>query len=190
MALERLTSDQAYRWRIAHRLAFADWENPTVAELNANSDNSDPNALIINPTCALSQDGSQFDLDDPELDETLSFCQSAGSGEVLTRSATVVFEYFDSAARWLDATSTAAVDGYNSATLTHSWLAWRGLSDVFAILSVGPDQDAPFAVGDRIKMAEFATDYAIPNVATGTPRTWTQTTASRSDINWNYELAS
>lgn len=188
MALQRLTNDDVYRWRLAHKLAFADWTNPTAAELNANSDNSDPSGLIINPTCAISTDGSQFDLDDPELDESLSFCQKAGDSEVMSRSATVVIEYFAATQRWLDATSTAEVDGYNSANLTHSWLAWRGLDNIFAILSVGSDVDAPFAVGDRVKMVEVATDWAVPNVATGSMKTWTQTFAKRSQLAWNVEI--
>lgn len=189
MPLERLINDQVYRWRLAHRLAFADWENPTAAELNVNSTNANASGLIINPTCAISTDGSQFDLDDPELDESLTFCQSSGNSEVLNRSATVVIEYEMAKARWLDASSTDAADGYNTATLLDSWLAWRGLTDVFAILSVGADVDAPFAVGDRIKMVEIATDFATPNVASGANITKTQTFLKRTDLNWNYEIA-
>lgn len=189
MALQRLQNDQVYRFRLAYRSAFADWRNPTAAELNVNSDNSDPYALIMNPTCALNTAGSQFDLDDPELDESLTFCQDSGNQEVLNRSATVVFQYEMSRVRWLDASSTAAVDGYNSANLTHSWLAWRGVGDLFAILSVGPDQDAPFAVGDPVSLVEVATDWAIPDLATGANVTWTQTFAKRTDINWNHEIS-
>lgn len=189
MALERLTADTVYRFRLAFRHQFADWTNPTAAELNANSDNSNPLAAIMNPTCALNTDGSQFDLDDSELDESLTFCQTSGNAEVLNRSATVVFQYEMAKTPWSDATSTDAADGYNTANLTHAWLAWKGVGDLFAIMSVGKDVDEPFAVGDRIKMVEVATDYAIPDLATGANITWTQTFAKRTDINWNYEIA-
>lgn len=186
MALRRLTRDTVYRWYLASPLAFADWRNPTAAELNANPTNN-PNGLIFNITCAVNMDGSQFDLDDPELDETLTFCQEAGSSEVLSRSATVVFSIPEAKERWTDGAATTAAAGFNTATLAKSLLMWRGV-EYFAILSVGEDPDAPFAAGDRIKMAEIATDYMVPEVASGAIANWTQTTASRSRLNWNYEI--
>ena len=187
MALKRLKKDEVYRWYLASPLAFADWENPTVAELNSNPTNS-PNGLIFNITCALSQNDSQFDLDDPELDDTLTFCQSAGNGEVSSRSATVVFGFQEAKERWLNAGSTLEADGFNAATLTRSLLMWRGVP-YFAILSVGKDPDAAFAVGDRIKMAEIETDLAVPNAGTGDNMTWVQTPAKRSRLAWNVEIA-
>ena len=63
MALKRLQRDEVYRFYLASPLAFADWENPTTAELNANPTN-DPNGLIFNLSCALDTDTSQFDLDE------------------------------------------------------------------------------------------------------------------------------
>lgn len=44
MALKRLQKDEVYRFYLASKLAFEDWENPTTAELNANPTN-DPNGL-------------------------------------------------------------------------------------------------------------------------------------------------
>lgn len=186
MSLRRLSRDQVYRWYIASPLAFADWRNPTAAELNANPDN-DPNGLIWNITCAVSVDGSQFDLDDPELDESLTFCQDAGTSEVQSRSATVNIQFQEAKERWLDGSSTDPADGFNTATLTKSLLLWRGV-EYLAILSVGEDPDEPFAPGHRIKMAEIATDWATPVTGTGSNAMWLQTTASRTRLNWNYEV--
>lgn len=186
MALRRLTADQVYRFYLASPLAFADWQNPTVAELNANPTN-DPSGLIWNVTCSLNTDGTQFDLDDPELDETLTFCQTAGNGEVTSRSATVVYEMVMAKERWTDASSTAEVDGFNNSTLTQSLISWRGV-EYFAIMSVGKGEEEPFEVGDRIKMAEVATDWAVPTFGTGETVRLSQTFASRSRLNWNYEL--
>lgn len=186
MALRRLSRDLVYRWYIASPLAFEDWRNPTVAELNANPDN-DPSGLIFNITCALNTDGSQFDLDDPELDESLTFCQEAGASEVLSRSATIAFQFEESKDRWLDGTSTAPEDGFNTATLAKSLLMWRGV-EYMAVLSVGKEHDAPFEIGDRIKMAEIATDWATPVLGTGQNINHLQTTASRSRLLWNWEL--
>lgn len=186
MSLRRLQRDEVYRFYLAHPLAFDDWENPTAAELNANPTN-DPDGLIFNLTCALNTEGTQFDLDDPELDESLTFCQTAGNAEVLSRSATVVYEYEESQDRWVDATSTAG-PGFNSATLAKSLLSWRGI-DYFAILSIGKAEDEPFAVTDRIKMAEVSTDWAVPVSGTGENLRWSQTFAKRTRLNWNYEIA-
>lgn len=186
MALARLSEDEVYRILIAHPLAFADWENPTAAELNANSSNA-PGGLIYNITCALNVDGSTFDLDDSEKDESLTFCQKAGSKESMSRSATVVFDINMPKARWDDATSVLAADGFNTANLALSLLEWRGV-EYFAILSIGKAGSETFAVGDRIKMAKVATDVAIPQLGTGENVTFTQTFAKRTDLNWNYKI--
>ena len=65
--------------------AFADWQNPTAAELNS--------ALVYNITCALNEDGTTFDLADSDTDDTITFCQAAGSNTVhrsLQRFHTVI----------------------------------------------------------------------------------------------------
>lgn len=186
MALRRLQSDTVYRWYLASPLAFDDWENPTVAEMNANPTN-DPNGLIWNLSCALDQDSSQFDLDEPDSDDSLTFCQSSGNQEAMEYSATIVYGVQLAKERWLDADSTLTADGFNTSTLAQSLLTWRGV-DYFAILSVGKDVDAPFAIGDRIKMAEVSTDYGILEGGTGENMQMVQTFAKRSRILWNATL--
>lgn len=186
MALKRLKDDEVYRLYLASPLAFANWKTPTTAELNANPTN-DPNGLIFNLTCALNTDGTTFDLDNPELNDTLTFCQSAGDGDVLTRSATIVYEIERSKDRWDDASSTSAGDGYNTANLALSLLAWRGI-DYFAIMSVGKGPDALFAVNDRIKMAEVSTDWGVDVSDTGANLRMSQTFAKRSNLLWGYKL--
>lgn len=186
MALRRLQRDEVYRFYLASPLAFADWENPTTDELNANPTN-DPNGLIFNITCALNQDGTTFSLDDPELDESLSFCQSAGSTERMAENPNVVLEIFRSRQAWTNASSTSAANGFNSANLAFSLLAWRGV-EYMAIMSVGRDEDAPFEVGDRIKMAEVATDFGVDVFGSGENIRMSQDFANRSRVNWNYSL--
>jgi hypothetical protein len=186
MSLRRLQRDEAYRFYLASPLAFANWQTPTAAELNANPTNN-PNGLLFNLTCALSQEDTQFDLDDPDLDESLTFCQSAGNTEVYSRSATVVFTAERAKQRWTPATSTSAVNGFNTANLAFSLLAWRGI-DYFAILSVGADPDAPFAIDDRVKMAEVSTDWGLDLSGTGESIRLQQTFAKRSKLNWNFRI--
>lgn len=188
MALKRLQKDDAYRFYLASPLAFADWENPTVAELNANPTN-DPSGLIFNITCALDQDGTTFDLDEPDADDSLTFCQRSGNQEATEYSATVVHAIQLAKERWTDASSTLAADGFNTSTLAQSLLTWRGI-EYFAIMSVSnKDPEAPFAVGDRIKMAEVATDHGILEGGTNEQYKMIQTYAKRSRILWNHRLA-
>jgi hypothetical protein len=188
MALRRLQDDTVYRWYLASPLAFADWRNPTTAELNANPTN-DPNGLIWNISCALDQDSSQFDLDEPDSDDSLTFCQESGIQEATEYSATVVFGLQLAKERWTDASSLLAGDGFNTSTLAQSLLTWRGV-EYFAILSVGKDVDAQFAIGDRLKIAEIETDHGIPEGGTGETYKLINTPAKRSRLNWNYKVAS
>lgn len=186
MSLRRLQNDRVYRFYLASKLAFKDWENPTTAEFNANPTN-DPNGLIWNLTCALDTDTTQFDLDEPDSDDSLTFCQSAGNQEPMEYSATVVYGIQLAKERWLDASSTLAVNGFNTSTLAQSLLTWRGI-EYFAIMSVGKGEDEPFAVNDRVKMVEVATDWGIPEGGSGEMYKMTQTFAKRSSINYNYKL--
>ncbi len=186
MALKRLQKDEVYRFYLASKLAFEDWENPTVAELNANPTN-DPNGLIWNLSCALDTDTTQFDLDEPDSDDSLTFCQSSGNQEPTEYAATVAYGVQLAKERWTDASSTLAADGFNTSTLAQSLLTWRGV-EYFAILSVGEDVDAPFAAGHRIKMAEVATDHGIVEGGSGEMLKMTATFAKRSSILWNATL--
>lgn len=186
MALKRLQKDEVYRFYLASKLAFEDWTEPTVAEMNANPTN-DPNGLIWNLSCALDTDTTQFDLDEPDSDDSLTFCQSSGNQEPTEYAATVVYGLQLAKERWLDADSTLAVNGFNTSTLAQSLLTWRGI-EYFAILSVGEDVDAPFAVGHRLKMAEVATDHGIVEGGSGEMLKMTQTFARRSSILWNASL--
>lgn len=188
MALRRLTGDEVYRFYLASPLAFADWQNPTVAELNANPTN-DPDGLIWNLSCALDQDTTQFDLDEPDSDDSLTFCQSSGNREATQYSATVVYGVQLAKERWLDASSMLAADGFNTSTLAQSLLTWRGV-DYMAIMSVGKGPDAPFAIGDRVKMAEVSTDWGILEGGTGENYKMVQTFAKRTRLAWNVRVNS
>lgn len=172
-----------HRFYLASTLAFDDWENPTVAELNANPDN-DPDGLIFNVTCALNTDGTQFDLGDPETDDSLTFCQRAGEETEISKTPEIVFEAERSRERWL----TTDPSTFNTANLAFSLLAWRGV-EYFAIMSIGEGPDAPFEVDHRIKMAQVATDHALDVTGTGENIRLQQNFASRGNVNWNYRLA-
>lgn len=185
MALtRRLERDQVFRFHLASPLLFEDFENPTLDELNSNPTN-DPGGLIWNLSCALDTANTTFETDDPERDDSLSFCQNASAaGAVISRGANIVFSWFMSRQRWDDAAVPTAVNGFNSSTLASSLLTWRG-HEYVAILTVGPAPDAPFEETDELKMALVATDHATIEAGTGENIRQTQTFADRGQLAWN-----
>lgn len=181
MANERLFGP-ATRFLLASPLAFADWQNPTTAELNANATNS-PNGLIWDLTCALSEDGTQFDLADSETDDSLSFCQVAGAVNPTNYNPEIVYQVFRAKERWKVSDSNT----FNTAELARTLLSYKGV-EYFAILSVGEEPGTNFAVGDRIKMAQVSTDYGVDEIGSGDNAMLTQTFAGRGNVAWNVEL--
>ena len=178
MANDRLYNDPVpqTRFLIAFPEAFADWQNPTADELNANP-NNDPTGLVFNITCALNQDGTQFDLGDSDTDDSLTFCQVAGAVNPTTLNPEIVYEI---------ERSKDPLDE-NTANLAFGLLAWKGV-EFFAIASIGEDPDADFEVGDRIKMARVAVDYPTDVFNIGENTRLSQELANRGDVAWNVAL--
>ena len=162
------------RWYVAAKEAFADWTQPTTAELNNTT-----NGLVTNITCAVNQNGSNFDLADPDTDDSLTFCQVAGSVNATTQNVDIAIEVETSAVK----------NVVNTATKAHSLLRWPGV-EYFFIMSVGESPDAPFAVGDQIKMADAETDWGVDVAGTGENIRLSQTPLSRGSIAWNVKLES
>lgn len=182
MALERLPGDLVHRFLLASPLAFEDWTQPTLAELNANL-NNDPDGLIFNITCALNTDGTTFDIGEGDTDDSLTFCQRAGTSNVLNYAPEITLQIERSTKRWLESDPAS----FDDANLAFSLLAWRGV-EYFAIMSIGKAPDAPFEEGDRIKMARVATDYLIDEHASGENVRGNAEVLSRGDILWNHVL--
>lgn len=175
--------DPAVRIYLASPLAFADWKNPTTTELNANP-NNDPDGLIWNLTCAVDRADSTFDLGDAETDDSLSFCQVAGTTSPTSANPEFVYSIFRSDTPWV--VSDAAT--LNTANLAFSLLAWRGV-EYFAIVSVGEAFDETFSVGDRLKMGRVGTVDIVDTVGTGEMVKATQNFRALGDLNWNYKVA-
>lgn len=181
MALQRLQGN-VYRFLLAAPDHFADWQNPTLDELNANPTN-DPNGTIFNITCALDTDGTTFDLGDPETDDSTTFCQVAGTQDVTGYNPEIVFEAHRSRVRWF----TNDPDTFNTANLTFSLIAWRGV-EYWAICSIGKGPEDAFVEGDRVKMARITTDHGVDLSGAGENLRIQQTPAALGDVNWNYAL--
>jgi hypothetical protein len=173
MALEKLYAPSTRFW-LAGPNAFANWQLPTTAEFTAGL----ANGTIVNLTCALNQDGTQFDLDDSDTDDSLSFCQVAGAETPTFYNATIVYEAFRSFDEMDD----------NTATTAFEWLAWPDI-EYFAIASVGEEPDAPVAIDDRLKIARVMTDYGVDVFGEGENIRLSQSFAFQGDLAWNVKVA-
>ena len=182
MALERLQG-LVHRFYLAAPNHFADWKKPTVAELNANPTN-DPNGTIFNLSCALDTANTTFDLSDPEMDDSLSFCQESSDQEPMSDNVEIVYSAFRATG---ENKLPGMGAGWNTAHLAFTLLTWRGV-EYYAILSVGEAPDAQFAVGDEIKMAYVVTDHGVNEIGTGENTRITQTFGGRGRVLWNYTL--
>lgn len=173
MADERLYSP-ASSFYLAAPNAFADWEDPLAAEFVAGL----ADGTIADLTCALNQDGTEFNLDDSDTDDSLSFCQVAGAEEPTFYNATVVYEAFRSFDE-LDA---------NQATTAFEWLAWPDI-EYFAILRVGPEPGVAVTAGDRLKMVRVKTDLPVDVFGSGENVRISNSFLFQGDINWNHEVS-
>lgn len=173
MANEKLYAPATSFW-LASPFAFADFANPTVAEFTAGLSGG----WIVDITCALSQDGTEFNLDDPDTDDSLSFCQIAGAEEPTFDNINIVFEAF----RSLDENDA------NSATTAFEWLAWADVPYI-AIARVGEEPGTPVAIGQELKMATIRTDLPVDVYGEGENIRIQSTALFDGSINWNYTLA-
>ena len=173
MANERLYNPAVRIW-LAFPEAFADWQNPTAAEMNANPTNA-LDGLIFNITCAVNQDGTTFDLGDSDTDDSLTFCQVAGAQNPTSYNPDITLEI----ERSKDPLQA------NTANLAFGLMAWKGI-ELFAVMSLGREPGAAVASRDRLKMARVALDFPTDVLGTGENVRLTQAFAQRGDVNWNY----
>jgi hypothetical protein len=171
-----LSNVRLYRENVTLALAlpeaFADWEAPTAAELN----NSD---LVFNITCALNEDGTTFNLADSDTDDSLSFCQAAGSISPTLFNAEVVFEAF----RSMDPMAA------NTANEAFGLMAFPDV-EYFAIQRIGKESDVNFAIGDRVSMVRVKTDFPVDVAGAGENIRIQNNFLFQGDINWNFEVVS
>lgn len=171
-------------WALAKADAFANPAAPTTAELN--------NANFVSFfSCALTEDGTSLTLGDSETDDTLTFC-SIGNESTPT--------FYNPAAQWTflkEANTGGSGSTVDLTSLYNKIWAWLAFPDVpyWVISRTGPDasQDVPWAVGHRLKMALFSTDYLVEapeQAASGkASQTFLFGGGVASAVNWNYKIA-
>lgn len=181
MANERLFGPKT-RIGLASVFHFADWQNPTAAELNANATN-DLTGSKWDLSCALDLDNTTFDLGDSDTDDELSFCQWAGAEEATDYNPEITYTAFMSKKRYI-VSNPASRDQANTA---FALLMGRGV-EYYAWMSRGKEPGEAFAVGDRVSLVRIVTDYGVPDVSTGSNAKLTATFGFRSEILWNHKI--
>lgn len=180
MAGELFTQDlrrNSVTWKLFDVAAFADRNNPTVAELNTTNER-----LGFDITCALDEESTTFTVGSSELDERLSFCDSVG----VSRPGEVNPELTLGIYRDEDRNATGV---FNMAL---DWL--RHADREYIIVNRVGDQDsgpldgtpaAPFTVTDDVRMMAFRTDYPVDTLAQGDPALLAQTGLTAGWLRWN-----
>lgn len=181
MANERLFGPKT-RIGLASVFHFADWQKPTAAELNENPTN-DLTGSKWDLSCALDLDNTTFDLGESESDDELSFCQWAGSSEATEYNPEISYTAFMSKKRYLVA-DPATRDQANTA---FALMFSRGV-EYYAWMSRGKEPGEPFAIGDRVSLVRIVTDYAVPEIGTGSNAKLNSAFGFRSEILWNYKI--
>ena len=137
---------------LAFEEAFADKENITAAEMAAGI----TAGLVFNLTCALDESGTTFDLGEPDTDDSLSFCQSAGSVSPTFDNPEIVYQAFRS----------SNPTEVNTANTAFDLLAFPDV-EYIAILRVGGAPDEAVAIGDRLRPVSVSTDYPVDVIDAG-----------------------
>lgn len=183
MANERLFGPKT-RIGLASIFHFANWQQPTAAEMNEASGGIDLEGSIWDLSCALDLDNTTFDLGDSETDDELSFCQWAGSANPTEFNPEIVYTAFSSDKPYIVSTP-ASLDQANGA---FALMAHRG-QEYYAWMSSGKEPGETFAIGDQISLVRVATDFGVPDISTGGNVKLGQTFGFRSEILWNHTIA-
>lgn len=171
MPLDRIYR-QTVRIDLAYPEAFANPAAPTAAELN----NA---ALVKNITCALDEDGTEFTLNDPETDDSLSFCEAAGSQTATFKNPNVVLVAYRDAERNATGVFNLAINHLNFPDIPY-----------IAILRIGLAFDAPYGANQFIRMVGGRTDVPVSVEDSGENARLSNTFLPDGFVNWNYKIAS
>ena len=170
MPTERLYRENV-RIDVAYPGAFANASAPTAAELN--------NATYVkNITCALDEDGTDISLGDPDTDDSLSFCDAAGSQTATFKNPTAVLVAYRDEDR--------AATGVYDLALQH--LAFPDVP-LIVILRVGYRSDVAYATTQKVKMVGIKTDLPVSVEESGENARLSNTGLNDGFVNWNYLIA-
>ena len=177
MAGEKFTDDlrrTAVTWWIFAPEAFADPQNPTLAEWNSTNER-----LALNITCAVDEESTTYTIGSSDLDERYSFCDGAGkSRPKKVNPEAVLGTYYD--------------EDRNATGIFNKTAAWLRFADVPFYLGqrVG-DQDATpetlARLTDDLRLMSVRTDEAANTTAQDDPVLRVQNLLQAGFVNWNFK---
>ena len=169
MSLDRLFR-QTIRIDLAYPEAFVNPAKPTVAELN--------NAVLVkNITCALDEDNTEFTLNDPDTDDSLSFCDAAGSQTATFKNPAVTLSAYRDADR--------VANGLYNMVFNH--LIHPDVPYI-AILRVGLDETIAYGAGQYIRMVGGRTDIGVSIEESGQNARIQSAFLPDGFVNWNHRV--
>lgn len=180
MAGELFTQDlrrNSVTWKLFDVAAFADRTAPTVAELNTAVE-----ALGLDITCALDEEGTSMTLGSSEMDARLSFCDGVGTSRPGAVNPAITLAIYRDADRTANGVFRKAFDRLRHVDREYIMVQRVGDQDS------GPTSTraaAPFAVTDDIRMVSFKTDYPVDTIANGDPVLLTSVGLPSGFVAWN-----
>jgi hypothetical protein len=169
-----MANDRLYRKSIflglAYKEAFVNPSAPTAAELNNAN-------YVIDLTCALWEESTEFTLGDPTTDDGLTFCDDAGSTTTTSQNPTIVYTALRDEDR-------VAAGLYNNA---FDHLAFPDIN-YYAIERVGKANTAPFAIGDSVRLVAVKTDQPVDVLDKDANALLQQTFLKDGFTLWNFKL--
>lgn len=161
-------------WYVALPEAFADWRQPTAAEMN--------DALyVFDITCAVDEEGTTFNLGDSDTNDRYTYCDDSGIDRPTFYNPEVTLAILRDADRSADGVFNRALE-----------LFMKPDHRLHVIKRVG-DQDntpgAPVSSGDRLKIQDIKTDFPADVVASGDPVMFETTGLQQGRVAWNIEVA-
>ena len=167
-------------WALAYINAFDDPANPTTAELN-------DRRFVHLISCALTEDGTEMVKGDSETDDTVTFCSIGNESSPTLANITATLT-------WLkDQNTGGSGSTVDLTSIFNRAEALLGFQDIpyWLISRTGPDasQDINFAIGHKIKMASFNTDYPQLLLEQNAPIRGVQNLLFSGSINWNFTIA-
>lgn len=180
MAGESFTQDlrrNSVTWKFIDIEGIANPAAPTLAELNSTNQR-----LVFDPTCALDEENTSMTIGSSDLDETLTYCDSAG----VSRPTNINPELQLGIRRDTDRNANGV---FNNAL---NWLRHVD-TEMYVLLRVG-DQDsgprngtpaAAFTITDDIRLVRIRTDFPVDLLGADANAMITQSPLPAGFVAWN-----
>lgn len=161
------------RHYVAAPEAFADIQNPKLAELNTVDER-----LVLNITC-IDEESFNFTLGSSDMDTRLTFCDGAGKSRPIKMNPSLSFGLNRDKDRTANGNYNKALTWFLKPDRTFIWITVIG--------DEGTAQNAQFTIANdqRMYMGRFRTDYPIDTLADETPALLTVEPKNDGFIRWN-----